>query len=176
MPLLLATGLWQQLPSFITVALAASCVYISVLCFPLLPVGLSKHGVSKEKLPWVCYNFTSNVVQGTSPCKVSFPLEGNSSKFISLFFVCSSVVFAWMFCLVCGRFSIACSLSRLIVGSFRKHSHCLCQVAGLCGLKQAGSMWTPVGGKERTGVGIPKLQWDGMESGLVEFLLIVCRT
>lgn len=112
------------------------------------------------------------------PCKVSFApdLEGNSSKFSFLVSVCSSVVFAWMFCLVCDRFSTACSLSRLIVGNFRKHSHCLCQVAGLCGVKQAGSMWTPVGGKERTGVGIPKLQWDGMEPGFVEFLLIVCRT
>lgn len=37
-------------------------------------------------------------------------------------------------------------------------------------------MWTPVGGKERTGVSIAKLPWDGMEPGLVKFLLIVCRT
>lgn len=60
------TGLWQQLPSLSTVALAASGVCISVLCFPLLltPVGLSKHGVSKEKVSWVCCNFTSSVVQG----------------------------------------------------------------------------------------------------------------
>lgn len=62
------------------------------------------------------------------------------------------------------------------MGNFRRHSHGLCQMAGLCGLKQAGSMWAPVGGKERTGVGIPKLQWDGMEPGLVKFFLIVCRT
>lgn len=113
-----------------------------------------------------------------SLCKVSFApdLEGNNSKFSFLVSVCSSVVFACIFYFVCGRFSTACSLSRLIVGNIRKHRRCLCQVAGPCGVKQAGSMWTPVAGNKRTSVGIQKLQWGGMQPGLVKFLLIVCRT
>lgn len=111
-----------------------------------------------------------------SPCKVSFApdLEGNSSKFSFLVSVCSSVVFAWMFCLVCGRFSTACSLSRLIGGNFRKHSRCWVRWLGcVVWSRQAACLLLWVG--RRPSMGIPKLQWGGMEPGVV-FLLIVCRT
>lgn len=70
-----------------------------------------------------------------------------------------------MFWLVPGRFSAAYSLSRLIVGDCSESATAVHGGwPGLHGKRQAVSVWTPVGGRERADAGIPKLLYGVVQS------------